>query len=68
MQLCQKKFTMYWGEFDMIQNQIITKKLEEKTKDDTKMKAFINELIEKELAGGQFTKIYKQLIEENAKE
>lgn len=52
----------------MIQNHIIIRKLEEKTHDNPNMKSFIDALIEKELEGGQHTKIYTQLIEKHTKE
>lgn len=58
---------MCWEEFDMLQNQIIVEKLEEKTEGDKHMREFINALVDKELAGGQFTKVYEKLIEKYAK-
>lgn len=52
----------------MIQNKLIIEKLEKKTKNDPVMKKFIENLIDKETEGGQFTKTYKQLVEKASKE
>jgi hypothetical protein len=52
----------------MLQNKLIIGKLDEKTKNDLKLKSFVDKLIRIEFSGGQYYKSYEKLIKKHTKE
>ena len=52
-----------WRKLQMIKNQTIKDKIDEQTKDDPVMREFLLEIINQESESSQYTRKYKNLID-----